>query len=1224
MYKKLMRLVYSATGAALAVVLLSCIFSGCNKPGTEGADFSWDNVTFRDIPGITDAEITAIEALKSQYSYFSYGMITGTEAYNDNGEVRGFSALFCEWLSAILGIPFKPSLYRWDDLLAGLENGDINFTGELSETGERLVNHFMTGTIVNRKIKYIRLAGSMPLQNIAASRPPRFAFLNGATTAATLSRYAHYLFISVYADGYSDVYRLLNSGLADAFFDEGNAEAEFIDHDDVVTDYFFPLINIPVSMATMAPELEPVISVVQKALLSGGTEHLEKLSKLGQQEFRSYKLRAMLTEEELAYIRSHPVIPFVAEEFNYPVSFYNRHEKKWLGIFFDVLGEVEALSGLSFKRVNGPDAKWSDLMNMLDTGEAAFVSELIPSEDRVGRYLWPKTAFMIDSYALLSKLETPNITIDEVYNVKIGMPKNTAYAELFHTWFPTHSNYVMYDSSDDAIAALGRDEVTMVMSSQRRLLALTNYYELTGFKANFVFDHVSPSIMGLDRNEIVLCSILDKAMRLIDVKTISARWVNITYDYGAKLVRAQRPWLIGLSLLLVSVLILLVILFQNKNREGMRLERLVGERTNELSLKNSTINTMFDSVPDLIFCKDLNYCYTRCNKSMENYFGLREADICGKGDVDGLGVPADVAARYRELDRVVLTEKQMHVYEEYIPAPDGTTRLFEIIITPLSQDGILIGLIGIARDITQRKAMEEAAQAASRSKSIFLANMSHEIRTPMNAIIGMTSIGKSAANMERMNYCFTRIEDASHHLLGVINDILDMSKIEANKFELSPSEFNFERMLQRVVNVINFRVDEKQQKLKVFIDRKIPDLLIGDEQRLAQVVTNLVGNAVKFTPAEGTIRIGTYFLGEEDGMCTVQITVTDSGIGISAEQQSRLFQSFQQAETSISRKFGGTGLGLTISKNIVEMMGGKIWVESELGKGATFAFKVQLKLSANGARELPVRSVNWGNVRILTVDDDPDTLVFFKKILKESGTTCDTAASAEEALELIERNGSYDICFLDWKLPGMDGLQLAGIVKKKAPNPENVTVIMFSAATWTTNEHEAKKLGVDKFLSKPVFPSVIVECIDNYFGVNTVRKEKVQQDTNVNFSGRCILLAEDVEINREIVLALLEPFSLEIECAVNGAEAVRMFSSAPQKYDMIFMDVQMPEMDGYTATRAIRALGTPKARTVPIIAMTANVFREDVEKCLESGMNSHVGKPLDLNEVLEALRTNLA
>jgi len=542
----------------------------------------------------------------------------------------------------------------------------------------------------------------------------------------------------------------------------------------------------------------------------------------------------------------------------------------------------------------------------------------------------------------------------------------------------------------------------------------------------------------------------------------------------------------------------------------------------------------------------------------------------------------------------------------------------------------------------------------SRHKSAFLANMSHEIRTPMNAIIGMIAVGKSANDINRKDYCLTKIEDASNHLLGVINDILDMSKIEADKFELSVIEFNFEKMLQRVVNVVNFRIDEKAQKFSVHIDSNIPKTLIGDDQRFAQVLTNLLSNAIKFTPEKGSITLNARFVKEENGICTLQIGVTDSGIGISPEQQAKLFQSFEQAESSTTRKYGGTGLGLAISKRIVEMMGGEIWINSEIGKGATFAFTVQIKRGAKEKQAPLDPSVNKNNIRILTVDDDPDILTYFTGITKEFGISCDTAASGEEALELVKQKGAYHIYFVDWKMPVMDGIQLTHELKTRTP--DNSVVIMISAAEWTAVADEAKKAGVDKFLSKPLFPSTIAEIINECMSIDKRHVEKVRANIEGIFTGRRILLVEDVEINREIVQTLLEPTQLQIDCAENGKEAVRMYEANPDKYNLIFMDVQMPEMDGYEATRRIRAFEkehstsftgnksstsftgnksmefpkeTPKLlserpKGVPIIAMTANVFHEDIERCEEAGMNSHIGKPIDINEVMAKLHFYLA
>jgi len=506
----------------------------------------------------------------------------------------------------------------------------------------------------------------------------------------------------------------------------------------------------------------------------------------------------------------------------------------------------------------------------------------------------------------------------------------------------------------------------------------------------------------------------------------------------------------------------------------------------------------------------------------------------------------------------------------------------------------------------------------SRHKSAFLANMSHEIRTPMNAIIGMTTIGKTADSIERKDYCFNKIEDASNHLLGVINDILDMSKIEANKFELVNDEFNFEKMLQRVVNVVNFRVDEKHHKFTVHIDKRIPKYLIGDDQRIAQVITNLLGNAIKFTPEKGSIALNSKLLEEEGDNLIIQFSVIDSGIGLNAEQKKRIFMSFEQAETTTTRRYGGTGLGLAISKNIVELMEGSIGVESEPNKGSNFTFTIRIKRGSRIHEGLLDSDVNLSNIRIMAVDDDKDILDYFNEIAEGFGVACcDTAISGEEALGLVVRNGCYHIYFVDWKMPEMDGIQLAAELKRRATAKS--VVIMISAAEWTTVEAEAKAAGVDKFLSKPLFPSAIMDVIIECISLDRRQMESAQHNIKGIFAGRNILLAEDVEINQEIVISLLEPTGINIDCVMNGAEAVQKFKETPGKYDLILMDVQMPEMDGYEATQKIRALDVPEAKTVKIIAMTANVFRDDIEKCLEVGMDSHIGKPLNFEEVIEKL-----
>jgi signal transduction histidine kinase/ActR/RegA family two-component response regulator len=413
-------------------------------------------------------------------------------------------------------------------------------------------------------------------------------------------------------------------------------------------------------------------------------------------------------------------------------------------------------------------------------------------------------------------------------------------------------------------------------------------------------------------------------------------------------------------------------------------------------------------------------------------------------------------------------------------------------------------IVSYMRDLREQKAVEllakqqAEAEAANRAKSSFLATMSHEMRTPMNAIIGMTVIGKNADDITRKDYALDKIEGAAQHLLSVINNVLDISKIEADKMELSPIEFDFEKMLQKVINIINFRVEEKHQRLTVNIDGNIPRFLVGDDYRLTQVALNLLANAVKFSPEGGEIGLDASLAGKADGVCELRIAVSDNGIGISPEQQSRLFNAFEQADGGTSREFGGTGLGLVISKRIVELMGGRIWIESELGKGSKFIFTVKAE-------------------RGKSVDGDPE----------RSDANSDAAEPTVEAGEA--------------------------------------------------------------------------------------------------FAGRNLLVAEDVEINREILNMLLDGTGIKIEFAENGAEALQMVADAPRKYDVVFMDVHMPKMDGLEATRRIRALPalSDREKALPIIAMTANVFKSDIDKCLSAGMDDHIGKPIDIDVVMEKLRKYL-
>jgi signal transduction histidine kinase/CheY-like chemotaxis protein len=517
------------------------------------------------------------------------------------------------------------------------------------------------------------------------------------------------------------------------------------------------------------------------------------------------------------------------------------------------------------------------------------------------------------------------------------------------------------------------------------------------------------------------------------------------------------------------------------------------------------------------------------------------------------------------------------------------------------------------------------AEAANQAKSAFLSNMSHDIRTPMNGIIGMTAIaGTHLDDKERVADCLSKITTASKHLLGLINEVLDMSKIESGKIVLNEECLNLSDLIENLLTIVKPEIEANGHKLTVNINNVVHEDVIGDSMRIQQVFTNLMSNAIKYTPYGGEIKLTITERGTNQKKTGLyEFVFEDNGIGIEEKFLKQIFEPFARAEDSQVSKIQGTGLGMPIARNIARMMGGEIQVESKLGQGTKVTATVVLKFQD----EEEVSYDEFINLPVLVADDDQTSCESACNILDELGMKGEWVLSGSEAvsrvLEYHKASQDFFAIILDWKMPGMDGVATARAIRREVG--ENVPIIILSAYDWSEIETEARKAGVNAFVSKPMFKSRMVHLFHEL--LDQAKTHKVQSQVplekfeKMNLSGKRVLLVEDNELNMEIAKEILEMTGICVECAQNGAQAVKQISQVEDGYyDLVLMDIQMPVMNGCEATRAIRAMNRTYTQTLPIVAMTANAFAEDIHETRKAGMNAHISKPIDLNILLEVLK----
>ena len=549
------------------------------------------------------------------------------------------------------------------------------------------------------------------------------------------------------------------------------------------------------------------------------------------------------------------------------------------------------------------------------------------------------------------------------------------------------------------------------------------------------------------------------------------------------------------------------------------------------------------------------------------------------------------------------------------------------------KNGVPVHVLYAVQDVTALKERElqirmalknasAAAEAANHAKSDFLARMSHDIRTPMNAIMGMTAVAAMHLDdRERLTDCLGKITISSRHLLALINDVLDMSKIESGKVTLSEEPFGMADMVESVITIVRPQVNARHQDMKVHISDIAHEKVIGDTLRLRQIFVNILGNAVKFTPEGGTI---TFSIKECEslihGRACYEFICEDTGVGMDKEFLETIFNPFTRAQDSVQKNIEGTGLGMSITRNIVRMMDGDIQVESEPGVGSKFTVQVHLKIQEEETED--VREL--AHLRVLVADDDRDSCESACEILQSIGMEPEWVLSGEEAVERTEKASKaregYAALILDWKMPGMDGIETAREIRRKIGR--ELPIIILSAFDWSEVEEQAREAGIQAFIEKPLFRSRLVYALKSVLS----REEEqisLEQDQmmEADLHGKRVLLVEDNEINREIAGELLAHIGVEVEQAENGREAVdKVMSNPPGYFDLVFMDVQMPVMNGYEAARQIRAMQREDAGRIPIIAMTANAFADDIREALDAGMSGHLAKPVEVSKLLDTLK----
>ena len=940
------------------------------------------------------------------------------------------------------------------------------------------------------------------------------------------------------------------------------------------------------------------------------------------------------SEAELEWISSHDTLHIGYLENYLPYSDTDK-QGQVIGLIKDYIPDL--LEGLGIGDLNVTYTgyeKYDDMIAAMNAGE-------IDTAFPVGGGLYYSEVNGINqSHAVASA------SSELVYHGEFSEEKLQTFAVNENNrmqYYYVRTNYpdaeiTLYPSIEDCLEAVLSGEVGVTTLNGLRandILRNSKYEGLSMQQAARSDDRC----FGVEIGNEGLLKLLNRGITILGsdyAQNISYRYTSGLYTYGfVDMLRDHMTLFASAILAVIALIIFLLVRDSRRNRTRLKEKELLLEQQALQKQQDQMITAMasdYRSVYYVDLDKDEAICYRDDPRFSEapalgaSFPFLRDFTAFAYNHVAEPYREDYLAFIQPENIRAALATQQIIAYR-FLELNDGKESYAMLRMAgvrhPEDRDDHIVHAIGVGfsdidedmrKSLTQQQALRDAldtAEQANRAKTAFLSNMSHEIRTPMNAIIGLNNIAMNDPTAsDKVKEYLEKIGASARHLLGIINDILDMSRIESGRMVIKKEEFSFSKNLEQVNNMIGGQCRDKGIHYECRIIGKIDDYYIGDAMKLKQVMLNILGNAVKFTPEGGKVT----FLIEEghrfDDMATLHLTFKDTGIGMSKEYIPHIFEAFSQEDSSSTSKYGSTGLGMPITKSIVELMNGTIEVESEKGAGTTFTVTVTLEESGRKDTLAADGDLNPHDMSVLVIDDDRIALEHAEVILGQIGISCETAESGWEGIDKVRlrhgRQEEYDLILVDWKMPELDGVETTRQIRQIVGN--DTPIIILTSFNWDDVADEARAAGVDTFVAKPLFAGSVMDEFREAFR----RKNEALAKKTADLKGRRILLAEDVQVNAEIMMMVLGMREMEVDHAENGQEAVNLFASHDAGYySAILMDMRMPIMDGLEATKVIRAMEREDAKSIPIIALTANAFDEDVQRSMQAGLDAHLSKPVE-------------